>query len=68
MISVWRLSIGRACAAAWLSRKAWYLGDKRERVDKRDAPMIEALSELVAKHNRWGFWMCYHRLKFLGKE
>lgn len=67
-ISVWRLSILRACAVAGLSRKAWYLGDKAEEVDKKDAPVIEALNELIARHNRWGFWMCYHRLRQLGRK
>ena len=51
-----------------LSRKAWYLGDAKERADKRDAPIIEALKELVEAHPRWGFWMCFNRLRLLGKQ
>lgn len=35
-------------------------------MDKRDAPVIEALNDLIAKHSRWGFWMCFHRLRNLG--
>ncbi|MCP4549767.1 MAG: transposase [bacterium] len=32
----------------------------------RDGEVIEALQALVEKHNRWGFWMCFHRLKNMG--
>ena len=28
--------------------------------------MIDALNEIVEEHNRWGFWMCFHRLRNLG--
>lgn len=35
-------------------------------MDERDAPVIEALNEIVREHNRWGFWMCFHRLRNLG--
>jgi putative transposase len=51
---------------AGLSRRAWYRGDRKEEADKRDGPIVEALSELIEKHNRWGFWMCFHRLRNLG--
>lgn len=53
---------------AGLSRRAWYRGDRKEEVDKRDAPVIEALNEIVSEHNRWGFWMCFHRLRNLGHK
>lgn len=66
LITVWSLSIARACHAAGLSRRAWYRADPAKEVDKRDAPIIEALNDLIEKHNRWGFWMCYHRLRNLG--
>lgn len=68
LVGIWRLSIARACRVAGLSRKAWYLGDPAERVDKKDAPVIEALNELISEHSRWGFWMCYHRLRILGRK
>lgn len=29
---------------------------------------MEALNSVVAHHPRWGFWMCYHRLRLLGQE
>lgn len=56
----------KACDIAKLSRKAWYRGDPAEKVDKKDAPVIEALNKLIAEHNRWGFWMCFHRLRQSG--
>lgn len=58
----------KACAIAGLSRKAWYRGDSKERAAKRDAPVIESLNELVETHPRWGFWMCFNRLRLLGKQ
>jgi putative transposase len=66
LISVWALSVVKACRIAGLSRRAWYRGDGRERADKKDAPVIEALNKVVGEHPRWGFWMCYHRLRNLG--
>lgn len=30
--------------------------------------VIEALQELVVKHNRWGFWKCYKRFRLDGHE
>lgn len=56
----------KACDIARLSRRAWYRGDPAARTDKKDAPLIEALNVLIEKHNRWGFWMCFHRLRNLG--
>jgi putative transposase len=66
LISIWSLSVVNACSVAGLSRRAWYRDDPAERVDKKDAPVIEALNGLIEKHNRWGFWMCFHRLRNLG--
>lgn len=68
LVKVWMLSIARACQAAGLSRRAWYRKDQAKEVDKRDAPVIEALNDLIAKHNRWGFWMCFYRLRNLGHK
>jgi putative transposase len=60
-----RLPVNRACDAVGLSRSAWY----RPLVDKlgRDLDVIEALQEIVEKHRRWGFWMCYQRLRNMGQ-
>jgi len=32
----------------------------------RDAPVVEALNAVVAKHGRWGFWKCHDRLRLEG--
>ena len=60
-----KFAVSRACAAVDLSPSAWYrpLEDKLA----RDLDVIEALVELAEKHPRWGFWMCYQRLRLLGK-
>lgn len=60
-----KLSVIKACAAVGLSPSAWYrpLEDKLA----RDLDVIEALVDLAEKHPRWGFWMCYQRLRYLGK-
>ena len=65
LVSLDRQSMfGRGALA---KRKAWYLGDGKEKADKRDAPVIEALNELVEAHPRSGFWMCFKRLRLIGK-
>ena len=40
----------------------------RPRVDwaRRDAPVMAALTTLVAEQSRWGFWKCCDRLRNLG--
>jgi hypothetical protein len=42
----------------------WY----RPLVDRtaEDQPVIAALTTLVDEHSRWGFWLCYDRLRVLG--
>jgi putative transposase len=41
----------------------------RRRIDwaRRDAPVIAALTTLVAAKNRWGFWKYYDRLRLNGQ-
>ena len=60
MVREHRLSIARACRAAKLSRAAYY----RQGIDwvRRDAPVVDALNEVVDKHGRWGFRKCFDRL------
>lgn len=53
---------------ARLSRRAWYRKDAEERRVDKDAPVIEALSEIIGEHGRWGFWLCFHRLRMLGHK
>ena len=43
---------------------SWY----RPRIDRatRDAPVVEALNQAVAKNGRWGFWLCFDWLRAQG--
>ncbi len=68
LISTWSLSIVRACRIAGLSRRAWYRPDPVVRLAAVDAPVIDALNEIIEKHGRWGFWKCYYRLRILGRK
>jgi putative transposase len=65
MVKEHRLSVSRACRAAKLSRAAYY----RQGIDwvRRDAPVVDALNEVVDKHGRWGFWKCFDRLHNQGQ-
>jgi len=58
------MTIARACAGVGLSRAAWY----RPRIDwaHRDAPVVEALNQALAKNGRWGFWLCFDWLRNRG--
>ena len=58
------LPVQRACAAVGLGRATYY----RPLVDwaRRDAPLIAALTTLVAAKSRWGFWKCCDRLQLDG--
>jgi putative transposase len=38
----------------------YYKGHPRD-----DEPIREAFTQLAVRHNRWGFWMMYHRLRNL---
>ncbi len=51
------LPIIRACSCVGLSRAAYY----RKPMDqaKRDAPVVDVLNQIVAKHGRWGFGLCF---------
>jgi len=52
--------IRRACQAVRLSRAAYYR-PPRSRLG-RDADVVTALNDIVARHARWGFWKCFYRL------
>ena len=58
------LSANRACRIMRISRSGWY----REVPDRRlrDAPLIERLNEVTARHGRWGFWKCFHWMRQRG--
>ena len=35
---------------------------------RRDKEVIDILQEVVTKHSRWGFWKCYHWMRFKGHK
>jgi len=59
-----RISVRRACQAVRLSRAAYYR-PPRSRLG-RDADVVAALNDVVARHRRWGFWKCFYRLRRAG--
>ena len=65
LVTVTGLPVQRACRAVGLSRATYY----RPLVDwaRRDAPVIAALTTLVAAKSRWGFWKCFDRLRLDGQ-
>ena len=57
-------SVVSACQIAGLSRTAHYRPPVRP--EDGDAPIIAALTTLIAQEGRWGFWKCRNRLRDLG--
>ncbi|MDR4484003.1 MAG: hypothetical protein R3B95_12450 [Nitrospirales bacterium] len=55
------VSIVRSCAAVGLARAAYYHDPVEWQV--RDAPVIEALNEMVDAHPCWGVWKYINRLQ-----
>ncbi len=47
-----------------MSRSSWYRQPSGQEV--RDQPVIDALNAMIEKYPRWGFWMCYDRLRLDG--
>jgi len=60
------LSVVKACAAVGLSRSAWYRTPQDKL--KLDREVIDALQALVEKKPRWGFYLCYKRLRLNGHK
>src|SRR5215831_5110711 len=56
-----QLPVRRACQAVRLSRAAYYRPPRSPLV--QDADVVTALNDVVARHARWGFWKCFHRLR-----
>jgi putative transposase len=65
LVAEHELSVSRATAAVKLSRTAYYRKPRPKRVGN-DGPVIDALNELVEENLRWGFWMCFDRLRLDG--
>jgi putative transposase len=59
-----RLPIQRACRVVRLSRAAYYRPPVS--ASRRDAAVIAALTDVVARYPRWGFWKCRDRLRLEG--
>ena len=61
MVQDHQISKAKACKIVGFSRSAFY----KSTVDwaAKDAPVIDALNEIIAKRARWGFWKCFHRLR-----
>lgn len=61
MVNEHGLPKARACKIVGISRSALYkpVGDQMA----KDAPVIDALNDMVAKRPRWGFWKCFHRIR-----
>lgn len=64
MVTAGGLPVQRACRVVGMGRATYY----RPLVDwaRRDAPVIAALTALVAAKSRWGFWKCCDRLRLDG--
>jgi putative transposase len=60
-----QLSIQRACRVVRLSRTAYY--QPPVPASRRDAAVIAALTDLVVRYPRWGFWKLYDRLRVEGE-
>ena len=54
----------RACRVVRLSRAAYYRPPVP--ANRRDAAVIAALTDAVARYPRWGFWKCFDRLRVEG--
>jgi putative transposase len=55
-----QLSVQRACRLVRLSRTAYYQPPMP--ATRRDAAVIAALTDAVARYPRWGFWKLFDRL------
>lgn len=57
-----KMSFRQACILFMISCSVYYYRPSK----KSDDEIIEQLSLLAENHQRWGFWMMYHRLRKLG--
>ena len=56
-----RFTVSRACRVVRLSRTAFY--QPPVPASRRDAAVISALTEAVARYPRWSFWKLFDRLR-----
>ena len=64
LVSEHQLPVQRACRMVRLSRAAYYRPPVL--ASRRDAAVIAALTDVVARYGRWGFWKCFDRLRVEG--
>ncbi|MGX5173286.1 IS3 family transposase [Aliikangiella sp. IMCC44653] len=60
--STYTISIALSCQITGMSRTAYYYKPQLS----NDGEIIDALNQLVEKHQRWGFPKCYKRLRAKG--
>lgn len=62
----WRRSspITRACAHLGLARSSYY--ERPASKAKADEPVVEVLNQVLAKHGRWGFRLCFDWMRNQG--
>jgi len=65
LVTEHELPVRHACRAVGLSRTGWYR--QPQPAVERDAAVIAALTEIVEKRGRWGFWKCFDRLRLDGR-
>ena len=59
-----RLPVRVACEAIGLARATYY--KKPVGLNQKDQPVIDALNQVVGKHGRWGFGLCFAYLRNQG--
>jgi putative transposase len=64
LVQVHQLTVQQACRVVRLSRAAFYRPPVP--ASRRDAAVIAALTDVVARYPRWGFWKCFDRLRLEG--
>jgi putative transposase len=60
-----QLPVQRACRVVRLSRTAYY--QPPVPASRRDAAVIAALTDVVTRYPRWGFWKLFDRLRVEGR-
>lgn len=61
LVTEHNLSVQKSCKSIGLSRAAYYRSTTA--AGDRDAEVIAAISGVLEKHARWGFWKCYKALR-----
>ena len=65
LVNEHQLPVQRACRVVRLSRAAFYRPPVP--ASRRDAPVIAALTDAVARYPRWGFWKLFDRMRTEGR-